>query len=100
MSPSKSSLSRFSIHSTVFLAALSARGPMLAGEVGKAGDKVFVGYLYGQPRDILFQLYTHLCHAFLVADGDGNLRPSRSVPSPGLVREAHKSGVKVLVSLG
>ncbi len=63
-------------------------------------DKVFVGYVYGQPRDINFRLYTHLCHAFLVADGDGKLRRARSVPSHDLVDNAHKAGVKVVVSLG
>ena len=48
----------------------------------RASDKVFVGYLYGQPRDINFRLYTHLCHAFLVADGDGNLREVGNRPEP------------------
>jgi chitinase len=61
---------------------------------------VFVGYLFGQPRNINFKLYTHLCHAFLVADGEGNIQRSRQVPNPDLVAEAHNANVKVLVSLG
>jgi chitinase len=61
---------------------------------------VFVGYLFGQPRDIHFKLYTHLCHAFLVADAEGAVRSGRNVPSRDLTASAHKAGVKVLVSLG
>src|SRR3954451_10213543 len=86
--------------STVILAGLSAPERSFAGLEGRGTDKVFVGYLYGQPRDINFRLYTHLCHAFLVADGEGNLRQSRNVPSRDLTGEAHKAGVKVLLSLG
>jgi chitinase len=59
-----------------------------------------VGYLYGPPRAINFRLYTHLCHAFLVADGDGKIQSSRNVPSHDLVSDAHKAGVKVILSLG
>jgi chitinase len=63
-------------------------------------DKVFVGYLFGPVRDIDYKLYTHLCHAFLTADGDGKLRTGRNVPSSELTSQAHKAGVKVLVSVG
>jgi chitinase len=66
----------------------------------KSEDKVFVGYLFGQPRNINFKLYTHLCHAFLTADGDGNINKARNVPDPELIANAHKAGVKVLLSLG
>src|SRR5262249_3389378 len=51
-------------------------------------------------RDVNYRLYTHLCHAFIVADGDGSLRQARNVPSRELPDEAHKAGVKVLLSLG
>jgi GH18 family chitinase/cyclophilin family peptidyl-prolyl cis-trans isomerase len=61
---------------------------------------VFVGYVYRQPRNIDFGLYTHLCHAFVVADEDGRLRPSKSCPNRQLVLNAHKAKVKVLLSLG
>src|SRR5262249_27779205 len=72
-----------------------------AGAPGEPGDeKVFVGYLYGSTQDIDFRLYTHLCHAFLTADGDGKIRPSRNVPNRTLTADAHKAGVQVLVSLG
>ncbi len=62
--------------------------------------KVFVGYLYGNPRHINFKLYTHLCHAFIVADEQGNVRKGRNVPDRGLTAKAHQAGVKVLLSLG
>ena len=66
----------------------------------KPENKVFVGYLFGQPRDINFRLYTHICHAFLVADGEGQVRTGRNVPSRELTAKAHQAGVKVIVSLG
>ncbi len=82
------------------LTSLSAAVPTTAGTDEKAVDKVFVGYLFGQPRAIHFGLYTHICHAFLVADGDGQVRAGRNVPNRELTGEAHKAGVKVLLSLG
>ncbi len=66
----------------------------------KEPDKVFVGYVYQQPKKINFKLYTHLCHAFVVADEDGKIRPSKGCPSRQLVADAHQAGVKVLISLG
>jgi chitinase len=63
-------------------------------------DKVLLGYLYGKPEKINYGLYTHLCHAFIVAEKDGTLIPQKSVPSRQLTTDAHKSGVKVLLSLG
>ncbi len=81
----------------LFAVALAA-APAFADE--KAADKVFVGYLYGPPRDLNFRLYTHLCHAFVTADGDGNVEKSRNVPNRELAAQAHKAGVKMLISLG
>lgn len=82
------------------LASLSATRPSPAAPDEKDPEEVFVGYVFGEPRNINFRLYTHLCHAFLVADGEGNVREARTVPSRGLTGEAHKAGVKVLLSLG
>lgn len=74
--------------------------PTFAGtEEGDTG-KVFVGYVFRRPDKINFDLYTHLCHAFLVADKEGNILPKKSVPSSELTDEAHRAGVKVLLSLG
>lgn len=83
----------------VVLTTVSAGSPAHAVD-DKPREKVFVGYLYGRPRNINFRLYTHLCHAFLTADAEGRLQPARGVPDRGLIDEAHKAGVKVLVSLG
>jgi chitinase len=66
----------------------------------KEPDKVFVGYVYRLPKKINFSLYTHLCHAFVVADEDGKIRANKSCPSRQLVGDAHKAGVKILLSLG
>ena len=66
----------------------------------KAPAKVFVGYLFAQPREIHFRLYTHICHAFLVADGEGRIERKAHVPSAELAAEAHKAGVKMILSLG
>src|SRR5262245_34395370 len=93
-------MSRRTFLSAATLAVLSTTRPSPAVSEEKAKDKVFVGYLYGQPRNVNFRPYTHLCHAFLVADGEGTVRKTRNVPSRDLTGEAHRAGVKVLVSLG
>ena len=74
--------------------------PAVARADGTARDKVFVGYLFRQPRTINYHLYTHLCHAFLVADADGKVRTGRGVPSDSVTAAAHKAKVKVMLSLG
>ncbi len=92
------------IHWRVLLAAfLTVFQPdhlVHAGVGENATDKVLVGYLYRRPRKINFGLYTHLCHAFLVADETGRIQESRGVPSREITRDAHNAGVKVLLSLG
>jgi chitinase len=82
------------------LTALCVTSSAPAAPGGKNPDKVFVGYLFGQPRDVNFRLYTHLCHAFLTADADGKLQQGRSVPSRDLTAAAHQAGVKMILSLG
>src|SRR3954447_712167 len=91
---------RRSFLSAAILAGLSATRSSAVAFEGKVTDQVFLGYLYGPPRNLNFRLYTHLCHAFLVADGEGNVRKSRDVPSRELAAVAHEAGVKVLISLG
>jgi chitinase len=89
----------------VFVALLLTALPGIATQTLGAGERndreeVFVGYLFRQPAKINYRLYTHLCHAFLVADEDGKIRTSRNVPSRSVTGEAHKAGVKVILSLG
>jgi chitinase len=74
--------------------------PVWAAPDDKNLAKVFVGYLYGLPRDINFRLYTHICHAFVVADDEGRIQRGRNAPSREVTTEAHKAGVKVILSLG
>jgi chitinase len=93
-------LARWTFFSALIVAELCAASAANAAPGEKNENKVFVGYLFGPPRDIKFQLYTHICHAFLVADADGQVRTGRNVPSRELTAKAHQAGVKVLVSLG
>jgi chitinase len=81
---------------------MSGRGADLATAAPDDKDpaRVFVGYVYGPSRDINFRLYTHLCHAFVVADGEGRIQRRGNAPSRELTAGAHKSGVRVILSLG
>ncbi|WP_435007574.1 glycoside hydrolase family 18 protein [Tundrisphaera lichenicola] len=85
---------------TFLVVSLSLGARSEAGPEEKPRDKVFVGYLFGPAREIDYRLYTHICHAFVTADGDGKLRRARNVPGREVVEEAHRAGVKMLVSLG
>ena len=51
-------------------------------------------------KEIKIDRFTHLAHAFLQADDEGNLKSSRAIPSRELPERAHEHGVKVLLSLG
>jgi chitinase len=88
----KTAILTFLVLSATFL-------PEIAGQT-KEPDKIFVGYVYRQPKKIDFKLYTHLCHAFVVADEEGRIKPSKSCPNKQLVTDTHKAGVKILLSLG
>jgi chitinase len=83
-----------------FYAALACVAACASAAPPADGEKVFVGYVYGRTDGIDFSLYTHLCHAFVVADGDGTFRQNRRAPSRELTAAAHKHSVKVLLSLG
>ena len=96
----KHAIVRWSFCCAALLTVGYAGRPSLAALDETKKDKVFVGYLYGQSRDINFRLYTHICHAFLVADGEGRVQPGRQVPSRELTSKAHGAGVKVILSLG
>jgi chitinase len=93
-------LTKWSLFALAILAGFTVSDIARAAPGDKPKDKVFVGYLFGQPRDIRFSLYTHICHAFLVADGEGKVQAGRNVPNRELTSKAHQAGVKVMVSLG
>jgi chitinase len=93
---------RWGIVSAAMLAAGLSLGELsaLTAPASTDTDKVFVGYLFGSTSNIDFRLYTHLCHAFLTADGEGRVQKRGSVPSRQLTDAAHKAGVRVILSLG
>ncbi len=65
-----------------------------------AADRVFVGYLFGDSEGIDFHPYTHVCHAFLGADNEGNPKPDHGVPNHDLARRVHDAKSQILLSLG
>lgn len=66
----------------------------------KQVSDVFVGYVSGRAAGIKYELYTHLCHAFVVPAATGELIPRDDVPDAAFVAEAHRHGVRVLLSVG
>jgi chitinase len=75
-----------------------------SSQVNSTRDSVdkrfFLGYLSGGPDHINYALFTHICHAFVVADEEGRIVARTSVPSRRLTTEAHQANVKVILSLG
>lgn len=70
-----------------------------------APPRVVLGYYPSwvaqpSPKEILYERFTHLAHAFVQSDAEGNLKPDRAIPSPELARRAHEKNVRVLLSLG
>ena len=94
------SIARWWVLSASFVAGLwwAFSSPAAASEEQTA--KVFVGYMYRRPPSVNFGLYTHICHAFVVADEEGNILPRRGIPSREFTGEAHQAGVKVILSVG
>lgn len=84
---------------SILVSCLSAPAQSPAPKEDNA-EKVFVGYVYRPPENINFKLYTHLCHAFITSDEEGLVRTNRNIPNREFVDQAHRAGVKVLVSLG
>lgn len=69
-------------------------------ESGTIHKPFFLGYLSGRPDRINYEMFTHICHAFVVADEQGHIVERVGVPSRTLTTEAHQAGVKVILSLG
>jgi chitinase len=51
-------------------------------------------------KDIRYERFTHLAHAFLQAEPDGRLKENKAIPSAAFARLAREKGVKALLSLG
>src|SRR6185436_16420922 len=80
---------------------------LLSPVAAQASDRVVLGYYPSwvvssfPPSNIDFIPYTHISHAFLLNDPQGNVSSEENqVPSLELTALAHKSGVKVLLALG
>ena len=87
--------------SPALLAVASVSPAQLGAAAPSSGhEKVFLGYVHRMPEGIRYEMYTHLCHAFVTADEQGNLKPNKQVPNRAFVEAAHAANVKVLLSLG
>jgi chitinase len=67
--------------------------------------RVVLGYYpswvaHPTPKEIRYERFTHLAHAFLQADAEGNLKEDKAIPHRDFARRAHEKNVKVLLSLG
>lgn len=69
-----------------------------------AADRVMVGYFatFGDltVEQIPWDRLTHVCHAFLRVDAEGELVTTPAMPNPALTADARKNDVKTLVSIG
>ena len=86
----------------LFLAA--ATGIAAAQEAPRRAP-ILLGYYpcwvaHPNAKEIRYERFTHLAHAFLKSDGEGVLREDRAIPNRELTQRAHAQGVKVLISLG
>jgi chitinase len=80
-------------------------GGLLPQQKPAAPAHVVLGYYpswvaHPNAKELLYDRFTHLAHAFLKSDAEGNLREDRAIPNPDLVRRAHEKNVRVLLSLG
>ncbi|HEV3026225.1 MAG TPA: glycoside hydrolase family 18 protein [Planctomycetota bacterium] len=70
-----------------------------------APPRVVLGYYpswgaHPNPKEILYERFTHLAHAFLKSDAEGHIAENKAIPNPELARRAHEKNVRVLLSLG
>lgn len=69
-----------------------------------AAERVMVGYFatFGDlpVEQIPWRQLTHVCHAFLRVDAEGELVTTDAMPNAGLTADGRKNGVPVLVMIG
>lgn len=72
--------------------------------VSASAERVLLGYyptFGGLPvEQIPWDNLTHLCHAFLRVDAEGELVTTDAMPNPALTADGRKAGVPVLVTVG
>ena len=106
MNPYRIRICRIALIAVSLVSFASSRGlsnepaPQDASSHDVAGKRFFLGYLSGGPDRVNYALFTHICHAFVVADEEGRIVARTSVPSRKLTTEAHQANVKVILSLG
>ena len=86
----------------LLLAAAAVCG---AGQEAPKRAPIVLGYYpswvaHPNAKEIRYDRFTHLAHAFLRSDGEGRLKEDRAIPNRELTQRAHDQGVKVLLSLG
>jgi chitinase len=80
--------------------------PLLAGaQEAPRRPAILLGYYPSwvsrpSPKELRYERFTHLAHAFLQTDADGAIKENRAIPNRDLTQRAHQQGVKVLLSLG
>jgi chitinase len=80
-------------------------GAFLPQQKSAAPTRVILGYYpswvaHPNAKEIHYERFTHLAHAFVKSDADGRLAENKAIPNPDLVRRAHDKNVRVLLSLG
>lgn len=82
----------------VIFALIAAGGPLAAAE------RVLVGYYatFGDlpVEQIPWKSLTHVSHAYLRIDAEGQLVPTDAMPNPALTADGRKNGVAVLAAIG
>lgn len=67
-------------------------------------DPIVLAYLpawvESTPESVPLDKLTHICHAFIKADGQGHLILESAMPNRPLIDAAHEHGVKFLISVG
>ncbi len=97
-------LHRVGMFFIIFFTSVTLLGS--ANLFGQSSRKVAVCYYmtfsryYYPASEIEYENLTHICHAFIWPDSSGNLVVDKNFLYPDLISEAHKHGVKVLISLG
>lgn len=99
----KRTLTAVTLFLLLLLAACGPKAARTSLPAAAPTEPVFLGYLPAGAVDVPaidFSLYTHLCHAFILSDNEGNLLDTPGIPDRELTRAAHEAGVKVILSLG
>lgn len=77
---------------------------VLAAMPARAAERVMVGYFatFGDlpVEQIPWNRLTHVCHAYLRVDAEGELVTTDAMPNGGLTADGRKNGVPVLVTIG